>query len=201
MLRRNFVLPPINSLNDKLPLEMQNQTFFVPFALNTIQLSNPEPNTIGALPLPQIAYSSQTIPMGQKSIQHKQEVTQQQKSSLAPKKCKLTPDEDQKLINLVMKYGSRDWLYISQKMMTRNPRQCRERWNNYLNPNLTSEPWTTEEDRLLIAKFQEYGCHWSKISKFFSKRSHNSVRNRWQLLLRQSEKRISSSSSTQISDA
>jgi hypothetical protein len=65
-------------------------------------------------------------------------------------------------------------------MCTRNARQCRERWQNYLDPELRRSPWTAEEDLLLQAKVAEYGAGWHKISTFFVNRSPLSLRNRWQ---------------------
>ena len=143
MLTRGFVLPPINTITEKLPLEMRNQTIQLPFSFPFPTQTSAK---IGTFPMPQIAFPTPTILVGQKGIQEKQQQIAQQQTTLG-KKCKFTPEEDQRLMSLVMKYGTRDWLYISQKMMSRNPRQCRERWNNYLNPNLTAEPWTIEEDR------------------------------------------------------
>lgn len=64
-------------------------------------------------------------------------------------------------------------------MNDRNPRQCRERWFNYLSPKLTKEEWTMKEDYLLIKKFNDIGPHWNIISKSFINRSVNSVRNRY----------------------
>ena len=118
-------------------------------------------------------------------------------------KSKFTHEEDQMLRMLVYRFGSKDWQSISKMMGSRNPRQCRERWNNYLNPKLSQLPWSMEEDILLANKYAEFGSHWSKISKFFPNRSDNAIRNRWCLLLRQSERRSNSSSamsSAQLSD-
>lgn len=111
-------------------------------------------------------------------------------------KSKFTLEEDQKLIELATKSTSRNWNMIAQQLGTRNARQCRERWNNYLNPNLRNDPWTEEEDRLLLEKSAIYGTHWNKISKSFRCRSDNSIRNRYQLLMRHMEKNNSLSSSS-----
>lgn len=111
------------------------------------------------------------------------------------KKMKFTPEEDQKLFKLINKYGTSDWMHISEMMKTRNPRQCRERWNNYLNPKLSDEPWTTTEDFTLIAKYKEFGTHWGKISKFLKNRSSNAIRNRWNFLLKKSISRTAQNSS------
>ena len=105
--------------------------------------------------------------------------------NLPCKKNKFTPSEDEKLKYLVSKFGTDSWSLIGQLMQTRNARQCRERWNNYLNPTLSTEPWSFEEDQLLAKKFAELGPQWNKLSKFFNNRSDNNIRNRWHFLLRQ----------------
>lgn len=99
-------------------------------------------------------------------------------------KVKFTEEEDKKLRRIIRQYGTRNWLKVSSLMKTRNPRQCRERWNNYLNPDLTNDPWTPEEDRLLEEKYAELGQSWNAISKFFVGRSDNSLRNRYMKLSR-----------------
>ena len=105
-----------------------------------------------------------------------------------PPKNKFTPEEDKRLLEIVQLHGSKDWVHISQIMGTRNPRQCRERYKNYLNPELRQDPWTPEEDALLEEKFKQYGPRWNKISHFFNARSDNSVRNRWMMLDRHKHK-------------
>jgi len=117
-----------------------------------------------------------------------------------PKKQKFSQEEDQLLTSLVQKYGTDDWIKVSEEMENRNPRQCRERWNNYVNPSLQNDQWTYEEDCLLVSKYAEYGSHWNKVSKFFPKRSDNAVRNRWHTLLRRSAKAMTSSDNVKNSD-
>lgn len=103
-------------------------------------------------------------------------------------KCKFTQEEDEKLKELVKVHGTSSWKLISSLMGTRNHRQCRERYKNYLDPSLRNEPWTLEEDRILVEKYADYGPKWNKIAKYFINRSDNSIRNRWQLILRQWER-------------
>lgn len=110
-------------------------------------------------------------------------------------KVKFTPEEDKKLIDLVKSSKVQNWSEIALKLGGRNARQCRERWNNYLNPDLRTDPWTEEEDKLLMDKYRIHGTHWNKISKSFKNRSDNSIRNRWQLLVRHLEKRNNASNS------
>ena len=90
-----------------------------------------------------------------------------------------TPKEDKQLIELVKEYGDRNWRDISKKMENRTTRQCRERYRNYLSPNLTNGPWTAEEDLLLEQKYVELGPKWAAISQFFKNRSDVNIKNRW----------------------
>lgn len=99
-------------------------------------------------------------------------------------KIKFTQEEDYRLYYLVHVYGCKNWNQVASMMVTRNPRQCRERWNNYLNPNLRHDQWSPEEDMLLMQKYKELGTKWRKISLFFHNRSDNALRNRLQLLER-----------------
>jgi hypothetical protein len=104
------------------------------------------------------------------------------------RKTKFTHEEDVQLTRLVETVGSANWREIAACMKTRNARQCRERYRNYLDPELRWEQWTPEEDALLIAKFRENGPKWNAISQFFTKRSDNALRNRWQQLNRRLSK-------------
>jgi myb proto-oncogene protein len=69
-------------------------------------------------------------------------------------------------------------------MPNHNARQCRERHNNYLKPSLRHDPWTAEEDRLLVEKAEVCGSKWNTIATFFTNRSGNSLRNRWHMIQR-----------------
>ena len=94
---------------------------------------------------------------------------------------KFSLSEDNLLSYLVSKYGH-NWKLVSSFMPNRSSRQCRERYINYLSPDLKNEPWTEEEDNLLMTKASELGPKWSKILSFFPTRSYVSVKNRWNIL-------------------
>ncbi|OHS98154.1 Myb-like DNA-binding domain containing protein [Tritrichomonas foetus] len=99
-------------------------------------------------------------------------------------KIKFTKDEDERLRSIVTQLGEQDWDTIADHMPGRNQRQCRERWLNYLSPNVNREPWSAEEDALLIEKHNELGSRWVRIAKYFVGRSDTSVKNRWMVLQR-----------------
>lgn len=99
-------------------------------------------------------------------------------------KCKFTKEEDAKLASIVSSMKELNWKIVSEKMGDRNPRQCKERWENYLDPNVNRSPFTTQEDILLIEKFQELGPKWVVISKFFNNRSDICIKSRYMVLKR-----------------
>lgn len=100
------------------------------------------------------------------------------------KKCKFTPEEDEKLKHLVSIHGENDWSFIAKQMENRNARQCRERWRNYMNPKLCNDSWTPLEDQQLLERYNQIGPHWNVIGQAFPNRSINCVRNRVIKLLR-----------------
>ena len=101
-------------------------------------------------------------------------------------RCKFTKQEDILLVNVVNELGTRDWEAIANRIPNRNARQCRERYTNYLAPNLSHDPWTPEEDSLLEQKLKELGAKWVNISKYFKNRTDTMLKNRWLVLSRRS---------------
>lgn len=102
-------------------------------------------------------------------------------------KSKFSDDEDIKLLELVEKYGE-NWSQIASEMDGRNVRQCRERWRNYLSPDVANRPWTEEEDKLLDEKYAQFGPKWKHIASFFAKRTDINIKSRWQVHLRKIRK-------------
>ena len=98
--------------------------------------------------------------------------------------------EDNKIRQLVKVYGDHAWRIIASEIPNRSPRQCRERWKNYLSPNVVKRPWTDDEDNLLLSLRDEIGKHWSKIAKYFDSRTDINVKNRYMLLQRKENKKI-----------
>jgi hypothetical protein len=44
----------------------------------------------------------------------------------------------------------KSWSFIARQLKGRLGKQCRERWYNHLNPDINKEPWTTEEDAMIV---------------------------------------------------
>lgn len=90
-----------------------------------------------------------------------------------------TRQEDETIVRFVQQYGTKNWTKLASLLPGRIGKQCRERWRNHLDPEINRNPWTTEEDRLLLQLHQQYGNQWVKISALIPGRSDNSIKNRW----------------------
>lgn len=93
-------------------------------------------------------------------------------------------EEDEKLIALIAQ-GVPNWGQIAKKMEGRTCKQCRERWINYLDPELKHYPWTVEEDSKLVSLQSQLGNHWAMIAREMPGRSENAVRGRFIILTKE----------------
>lgn len=121
--------------------------------------------------------------------------------SISLESCKTSRDwgpcEDQLLFNYATEYGVHSWTkaanLVNQEMhdgeAVRLGKHCRERWHNHLNPQLnsnfhTESDWNASEDLKLINLQLDMGNCWSKIAKEMTGRTENSVKNRWNSLIK-----------------
>jgi len=103
-----------------------------------------------------------------------------------------TSQEDMQLEELVKKLGAKNWSNIACVLSGRTGKQCRERWRNHLDPSISKQPFTAEEDQMIVALVEEMGTKWAKIAKSLPGRTDNSIKNRYysSLLKRSHERRL-----------
>lgn len=102
---------------------------------------------------------------------------------------KFSNREDETLKRLVEEFGTENWNDIAEKLGTKNARQCRERWMNYLDPNINRKEFSEEEDKLLIALISQLGKKWVVIMSHFERRTDTQLKNRYNLLVRLNKRR------------
>lgn len=94
--------------------------------------------------------------------------------------------EDNIVLEMVRKHGVGNikWSVIAGQLPGRLGKQCRERWFNHLDPGLKKEPWSVEEDKILMEAQTTMGNKWCQIAALLPGRSENAVKNRWNSAMR-----------------
>lgn len=98
-------------------------------------------------------------------------------------KNKFTHSDDIKLKQLIKILG-KNWIKVSEEMHDKNPRQCRDRYEKYLSPEINHEPFSAEEDIALLDLYQKIGPKWVKMAKIIKGRSDVALKSRFKLLQR-----------------
>merc|ERR1712129_23512 len=95
---------------------------------------------------------------------------------------KWSADEDEHLMKEVEEHGGKnctgldwtgrstvnlDWTAIASHLSSRSSKQCRDRWLNHLQPQMSKSGWTPEEDQQILDRVQELGTKWTQIANLY----------------------------------
>ena len=100
------------------------------------------------------------------------------------KRGQWSAQENKLLEGWVAVNGAKNWEACGRYIQGRSGKQCREHWNNCLNPELIKGDWTSEEDFLIMFFYEKCQGSWKKIIPLFNGRIENSIKNRFYSQLR-----------------
>ena len=108
---------------------------------------------------------------------------------MRPSSRKLFSPKDDEILKAAVAQVGENWDEVSSLVAKFNARQCKERYTVYLKKAYRTDPWTEDEDNLLLELYEKMGPRWCEISEFFDGRHSNSVKNRWHRYLSKSAAR------------
>lgn len=91
-----------------------------------------------------------------------------------------SPEEDDKLLKYITKYGHGCWSSVPKLAgLQRCGKSCRLRWINYLRPDLKRGTFSQQEENLIIELHALLGNRWSQIAAQLPGRTDNEIKNLW----------------------
>lgn len=95
-----------------------------------------------------------------------------------------TIEEDGVIRDMVQVHGTKHWAQIAKVLLCRSGKQCRERWFNVLDPDIKRDPFSAEEDELILKEKFKEGSKWASIANKLEGRTDNAIKNRYNSTLR-----------------
>ena len=95
--------------------------------------------------------------------------------------------EDEILKAAVMKYGKNQWARISSLLVRKSPKQCKQRWYEWLDPSVKKTPWSREEEEKLLHLAKIMPTQWRTIAGCLEGRTASQCLEHYEKLLDQAQ--------------
>ena len=105
-------------------------------------------------------------------------------------------EDDNYLRTIVSLHGEHNWTAIAINMnvtfpsKNRTAQECKERWYSYLDPTISKEPWTDQEELEMLIAHQKHQNKWSDVAQALKGRSNNTIKNRFYSIFRKVKNKI-----------
>jgi len=93
--------------------------------------------------------------------------------------------EDEILKAAVMKYGKQQWARVASLLNRKSAKQCKARWNEWLDPSIRKVEWSREEDEKLLHLAKLMPAQWKTIGPLVGGRTAVQCQERYEMLLDQ----------------
>mmetsp|Transcript_24788 Transcript_24788/g.58819 ORF Transcript_24788/g.58819 Transcript_24788/m.58819 type:complete len:227 (-) Transcript_24788:633-1313(-) len=90
--------------------------------------------------------------------------------------------EDEILKAAVMKYGKQQWARVASLLNRKSAKQCKARWNEWLDPSVRKVEWSREEDEKLLHLAKLMPAQWRTIGPLVG-RTASQCQERYERLL------------------
>lgn len=87
-------------------------------------------------------------------------------------------EEDTLLLNSFKQHEGKNWKSIAKLVSGRSATQCSQRWRR-IQPYKARQPWTKDEDKLILSLIDKYGSNWCLIASMIEGRTGKQVRERF----------------------
>jgi pre-mRNA-splicing factor CDC5/CEF1 len=91
--------------------------------------------------------------------------------------------EDEILKAAVMKYGKQQWARVASLLNRKSAKQCKARWNEWLDPSIRKVEWSREEDEKLLHLAKLLPAQWKTIGPLVGGRTSVQCQERYEQLL------------------